>query len=185
MKNAAPQSPSSPFATLALGAGLTDGDAAVVLRPVGSAALAAELLAAVEGIRGVGLARIVRHDGDALELDLATTRPVALASELRTALRRRIVSCSAVAGRFVVVLDGDAARVDASRPRFDHRVASDFDRAMGFDAYAAPAATPRRATASAGRAVPGPLGLRAPASLLPALARPAAPLRPLALAAGR
>lgn len=208
MKNAALRSPSS-FASLALGAGLTDGHATVVLRPVVPGGLAAELRGAVSGIRGVGAARVVRHEGDVLELEVSTVRPIALASELRTVLRRRIVTCSALAGRFVVVLDGNAAAPQLTTPRFDHRVASDFDRAMGFDSYVpAPAPAPRRRPAaspadrSAGRgaaaaAIPrraaGPAaGLPVPAArpaapspLLPALARPAAPARPLALAAGR
>lgn len=143
----------APVTLPALGsAGLTDGVATVVVRPVRTAAERDRLVARIGEVRGVGVAYAARHDGEVLTIGVTTTRPVALAGELRVAVRREVRSLTATAGRFDVQLAGrPAAPGTASRPRFDHRVASAADHALGLDRYpTAPAA------ASRGRRAPAP-----------------------------
>jgi len=138
MQNAAHLHPASPPPVLALrGAGLTDGAAALVVHPVRPGPGLDAVVSAVSAIRGVRCVSVNRHDGDTARLQVTTARPVALASELRVALRHSLAACTWAGGSFGIRLAGAAPATQATdAPRFDHRVASDFDRALGFDVYA-------------------------------------------------
>lgn len=137
MQNAALLHPAAPPGIQALrGTGLTDGHAVLIVGPVSRRSELDGLVSSVASIRGVGYAYVERRDGDAAQVRVITARPVALASELRVALRGRVVACTWVGDRFEVRLAGHAPRTrDVGTPRFDHRVASDLDRALGFDVY--------------------------------------------------
>ncbi|MDO9410901.1 PAS domain-containing protein [Patulibacter sp.] len=85
---------------------LTIGDVGIVVRPISSSAQLRETLDAVSSIRGIDRAAVDRVHGDTAHLKAHAERPVALASELRSAFRQRVVSCTASEGRIVVELAG-------------------------------------------------------------------------------
>ena len=85
------------------------------------------LVRSMRAIPGVGGVRL-RADGTVHSpvVVLTTTRPVAIASELRTGLGRQVVSCDLVDGRIELALEGAGPpRSRPSRARRDHRAVSD------------------------------------------------------------
>jgi PAS domain S-box-containing protein len=115
---------------------LTIGDVGIVVRPVSSSAHLREILDAVSSIKGIDRAAVDRVHGDTAHVRAHADRPVALASELRSALRQRIVSCTAGEGQLVVELaagtgptDRPAAdepgRTEPPRPRPERAAAAD------------------------------------------------------------
>ncbi|CAB4899076.1 unannotated protein [freshwater metagenome] len=103
---------------------LTIGDVGIVVRPILSSAQLRETLDAISSIKGIDRATLDRLQGDTAHVLAHAERPVALASELRAALRQRVVSCSATDGSITVEL----APAPAPHPRDGSRADAHHDR---------------------------------------------------------
>lgn len=111
------RSPDDPLDRLG-GAALSNGDVPVRVRGVRDGAHLDGLITAMRAIRGVGTVTLRAYESvHEPVLVLRTTRPVAIASELRTGLGRQVTSCVVSEGRIELELEGGGPRTAGRRPR--------------------------------------------------------------------
>ncbi|MEV4420042.1 PAS domain-containing protein [Patulibacter sp. NPDC049589] len=115
-RRGAADTPGDPLVRLGAAA-LSSGEVVVRVGGVRSRAQLDAVAAAVRGIRGIGDVRVGPWaDRGRAELVLRTTRPVALAGELRRVLGRELRSCVAVDGRLELQLEPSGRHPADARP---------------------------------------------------------------------